>query len=394
MKRAILAQKMAWQLQPAWHFRGVADTAEWSVQDTVKGLQTLLLADEGAFLQQTLSLAAQRPIDLDTLERLVITLFQEGAAQRVWRAQGTLSDGTTCVFGIIVARAPGASHAITQRDFHHLQQLHARQPRYCVRPYVDGTLAGGIAAFSVAWLETHRELVFEIARDGGVFFVNATGHHRVFSPDMSRRIWRRIIAMLWSYPGLGGVNIQAGDFVGQFRDDTPQEASDDIRELGDTDDFDLKLTTARRLRPDPAPVARIEELLGYGITASGYLSDGQTPFDRHLSEAVFLHRMQAVLQQRFRDRARSLAQHQWRLFQHGAFARQEDDLRDDYILATYDHLHAEVYRAVEPAWRETYQRWMAYAEAVQSGAAAPAWWFPAADIPRVLDRLTRRLSAP
>jgi hypothetical protein len=45
--------------------------------------------------------------------------------------------------------------------------------------------------------------------------------------------------------------------------------------------------------------------------------------------------------------------------------------------------------AVEPAWRETCQRWMAYAEAVQSGAVAPSWWFPASDIPQVLERLTR-----
>ncbi len=380
MDRATLAQNITWQLQPNWHFRGAADAAEWSVQDTVKALQTLLLANRGAFLQQTLSLAAKRPVALETLEQLIITLFQEGAVQRVWRAQGTLCDGMTCAFGLIAARAPGTCHTVTQRDFRHLQQLHARQPHYCVQPYVDGTQAEGMAAFSVEWLVNHKELVFEIARDGGVFFVNATGHHRVFSPGMSRRIWRRIIAVLWSYPNLSGVNIQAGDFVGQFQEPAP-EHSEEIK------NFDLKLTTARELRPDSEPVARLQALLGYGITASGYLSDGQTPFDRQMTEAVFMARMQAVLQRRFRDRAHHLAQHQWTLFQQGAFARQEDDLKDDYVLATYDHLHAEL--AAAPAWRETCRRWMAYAEAVESGAVAPSWWFPASDIPQVLDRLAR-----
>src|SRR5687767_6407245 len=109
MDRVTLAQKMAWQLQPSWHFRGATKAAEWSVQDTVKALQTLLLTDGGAFLQQSLSFAAQRPVDLATLEQLVITLFQEGAVQRVWRAQGTWNDGTTYQFGIITARAPDTS---------------------------------------------------------------------------------------------------------------------------------------------------------------------------------------------------------------------------------------------------------------------------------------------
>lgn len=383
MDRATLAQKMAWQLQPSWHFRRATEAAEWSVQDTVKALQTLLLADGGTFLQQTLSLAAQRPVDLTALEQLVITLFQEGSVQRVWRARGTLNDGTACQFGIIVARAPGTSHAVTQRDCRYLRQLHARQPQYCVQPYVDGTATASIPAFSVAWLASHKELVFEIVRDGGVFFVNATGHHRAFSPAMSRRIWRRIITILWSYSGLRGVNLQAGDFVGHFRDHAP----DDPAHPADSGDFDLKLTTARDLRPDPEPVARIQEILRYGITASGYLSDGHMPFDRQMTEAVFMHRMQAILQRRFRDRAQPLAQHQWTLFKQGAFARQEDHLRDDYVLATYDHLRAAL--AIDPAWRETCQRWMAYAEAVQSGAAAPSWWFPASDIPQVLDRLTQ-----
>ncbi|ETW94473.1 MAG: hypothetical protein ETSY1_34765 [Candidatus Entotheonella factor] len=141
------------------------------------------------------------------------------------------------------------------------------------------------------------------------------------------------------------------------------------------------------MRPSPDPITQIQDLLSYGITASGYLSDGQTPFDREMPESVFMHRMQAILQRRFRDRAHRLAQHQWTLFKQGVFARQEDYLRDDYVLGTYDHLHTEF--APEAAWRETCQRWMAYAEAVQSGAVTPSWWFPASDIPQVLDRLTQ-----
>ncbi|WP_089718615.1 hypothetical protein [Candidatus Entotheonella palauensis] len=226
MDRAALVQKIAWQLQPSWHFRGAVDAAEWTVKDTVKSLQTLLLADDGAFLQQTLSLAAQRTVDLDTLDQLVITLFQEGAVQRVWRAQSALSDGLTYMFGIITARAPGTSHTVTQHDCRYLKQLHARQPQYCVQPYVDGTRAQSIAAFSVEWLDSYKELVFEVVRDGGVFFVNAAGHHRAFSAGMSRRIWRRMIAMLWSYTGLSGVNIQAGDFVGRFQDHPPDHPED------------------------------------------------------------------------------------------------------------------------------------------------------------------------
>ncbi len=386
MDRDSLLQKMAWQLQPSWHFRGGNHESEWSVKQTVKALQTLLLSDGGAFLEQTLSRAAQRPVDLETLDTLVITLFQEGAVQRVWRAEATLNDGTTWPFGIIVARASGAGQVITQREFDHLQQLHACQPQYCVKPYVNGgSIAlsgdptGGMAAFSVEWLETHKELVFEIVRDGGVFFVNAVGHHHAFSPEMSRRIWRRMIAILWSYPGLGGVNIQAGDFVGQFQDEVSE----------DHDAFDLKLTTARDLQPTPGPVERIHELLGYGITASGYLSDGKKPFDRQMTEDVFRHRMQSVLQRRFRDRAERLAQHQWALFRQGVFARQEDHLREDYILATYDHLQTTL--APTTAWRETQKRWLAYTEAAQSGAVPPCWWFPAPAIPQILNHLTRHL---
>lgn len=175
MDRASLTQKIAWHLQPLWHFRGANHKAEWSVKQTVKALQTLLLADDGAFLQQTLSQAAQQPVGLEMLEQLVITLFQEGAVQRVWRAQATFADGATGSFGIIAARASGTSQAITQREFDHLQQLHTRQPQHCVKPYVNGAsmdnggASGSIAAFSVEWLDTHKELVFEIVRDGGVF---------------------------------------------------------------------------------------------------------------------------------------------------------------------------------------------------------------------------------
>ncbi|WP_179131110.1 hypothetical protein [Candidatus Entotheonella palauensis] len=57
------------------------------------------------------------------------------------------------------------------------------------------------------------------------------------------------------------------------------------------------------MRPSPDPITQIQDLLSYGITASGYLSDGQTPFDREMPESVFMHRMQAILQRRFREGA-------------------------------------------------------------------------------------------
>ncbi|GIX46320.1 MAG: hypothetical protein KatS3mg131_0531 [Candidatus Tectimicrobiota bacterium] len=103
------------------------------------------MAQQGAFLAQTLRhLFAPAP-HLEDLERLEIAFYQEGADQRVWRAQVTLRDGRCGVFGLIAARAPGASSALTQRDFCHLRALHARQPQYCARPYLGGTLplAGG-----------------------------------------------------------------------------------------------------------------------------------------------------------------------------------------------------------------------------------------------------------
>jgi hypothetical protein len=65
-------------------------------------------------------------------------------------------------------------------------------------------------------------------------------------------------------------------------------------------------------------------MLGCLITASGYLSDGQHPFQRQMSCEAFVSRMQTVLRRRFGDRAPELAQRQWVLFQNGAFAQQED----------------------------------------------------------------------
>src|SRR5947209_2006408 len=78
---------------------------------------------------------------------------------------------------------------------------------------------GGVAAYTVEWLEDYKELVFEITLDGGVFLINAHGTHRRFSPPASRQIWRRLVEILWWYPQLRGVNIQAGDFVGRVQAD-------------------------------------------------------------------------------------------------------------------------------------------------------------------------------
>src|SRR5262249_32740881 len=109
------------------------------------------------------------------------------------------------------------------------------------------------------------------------------------------------------------------------------------------------------------------------------------PFDRHMPRAAFVHRMQAVLRRRFGDRAAELAQQQWALFQAGAFAQQEDWLKDDCVLATYDRLRADYPAAL--AWQETCQHWLSYAEAVYNGQLPASWWFPAAEIPSVLDCL-------
>jgi hypothetical protein len=372
MDRATLAAKIVWNPQERWHLRHAPVAHELSVKETIIGLQHLLLKDHGAMLAHTLQQVFARPVLWETLERLDISLYQEGTGQRVWRAQVTLGDGMMQLFGIIVARAPGASSTMTQRDFHHLQTLHTRQGGYCVQPYVCGTMAvaGGVTAYTVAWLEYYKELVFEITRDGGVFLVNAHGAHRYFSPQESRHIWRRLVEMLWWYPDLRQVNVQAGDVVGW------QQADGQMA---------LKLTTARELVPHPTPAETIDAILRSVITASGYLSNGRQPFDRYMPQAVFMHRMQAVLQRRFGSRAAHLAQQQWRIFQQGAFARQEDWLQEDCILATYDRLQADC--PTPQAWDETCQRWTTYMKAVHAGHLPPSWWFPATHIPQVLKRL-------
>jgi hypothetical protein len=375
MDRRLLLTKIFWNLQANWHFRHRPEVQTLSVQDTVQGLQHLLLAEHGALLQQTLRRAAARCVSFETLSRLDIALYQEGVDQRVWRAQATLMDGTTPRFGIIVARAPGASSRLTQGDFTHLQTLYAQQPRDCVTPYVCGTapVAGGVAAYTVEWLEDYKELVFEVALDGGVFLINAHGAQQRFSPQASRHIWRRLIESLWWYPRLRGVNIQAGDFVGRVHADGQIE---------------IKLTTARALASDATPVEQIHAILGCLITASGYLSDGQQPFQRQMSRAAFVSRMQGVLRRRFGERALERAQQQWTLFQSGAFAQQEDWLKEDCLLATYDRWCADFPAAL--AWQKTRQDWLAYAEAIQAGRLPGSWWFPAADIPSVLARLAPR----
>lgn len=371
MDRQALRQRMWWNLQQPWHFRGQPDAAGLSLTATVKGLQALLLAEHGAMLRRTLEAVWQRPVHLQELARLEIVLYQEGADQRVWRAQATLADGLTRSFGIIVARAPGRSSDLTQRDFANLQQLWARQARSCVLPYASGSLPGEVAAYTVEWLDLYKEVVFEITLAGGVFLVNAHGAPGHFSPQASRHIWRCIVDILWHYPGLQAVNIQAGDFVARVADNVAE--------------IDLKLTTARELRPDPGPAVQIHTILASLITASGYLSDGQRPFDRHMRPEVFVPRMQAVLRRRFGDRALRLAHQQWGLFVQGAFAQQEDWLKEDCILATYHHLCRHQHPMA--AWRETRQRWQAYAGAVQAHTLPPSWWFPAAQVPLLLARL-------
>jgi hypothetical protein len=374
MDRTALLRKIWWNLQQPWYLRRQPDPADLSVTATVKGLQALLLAEHGAILRHTLAAVWQRPVAIEELARLDIAFYQEGADQRVWHAQATLADGSTRSFGIIVARTPGASSDLTQRDFVNLQRLQAHQPRYCVRPYVSGWLPGEVAAYTVEWLELYKEVVFEITVAGGVFLVNAHGAPRHLSPQTSRHIWRRIVEVLWQYPGLQAVNIQAGDFVARLADGAAE--------------IDLKLTTARQLDADPGPVGQIQTILASVITASGYLSDGQRPFDRHMRQEVFVPRMHAVLRRRFADQALSLAQRQWELFAQGAFAGQEDSLKEDCILATYHHLRR--HQSAVSAWRATCQRWQAYAAAVQAHTLPPSWWFPAAEVPLLLARLEQQ----
>ena len=373
MDRATLLRKIAWNVQAPWHFRHQDDSQALSVHTTVMGLQALLLAQDGAMLRQTLQQTFARAVALSELKRLEIGLYQEGRDQRVWRALATLQDGASQPFGLIVARAPGPSDALTRHDFGHLQTLHTTQARFCVQPYVRGTLpiVPAVTAYTVEWLEQHKELVFEIAYDGGVFLINAPDAQQRFTPQESRRIWRQMVEILWWYPTLRRVNIQAGDFVG-YR--------------GADGHLALQLTTARQLVADTTPAQRIHTLLASVITASGYLSDGHQPFPRSMPQDVFLHRMQAVLQRRFAAHAPAMAQQQWQLFAAGVFARQEDWLKEDCILATYDRLRAE--HSAMPAWEHTCQYWQAYAAAVESAHLPPSWWFPAAEIPTVLHRLS------
>ena len=104
-----------------------------------------------------------------------------------------------------------------------------------------------------------------------------------------------------------------------------------------------------------------------------------------MSEPVFVHRMQAILKRRFGDQALSAAQQQWELFDQGVFAQQEDDLKQDCILATYDHLVTE--NTAEIAWQVTCQHWLSSAQTVQQGELPSSWWFPATEIAPLLNRL-------
>lgn len=343
---------------------------------TIKGLQALLLDDAAAVLSDTLRGVFSRPVNVSELRRLDIAFFQEGREQRVWRAQAILQDDTAGTFGLIIARSAGGSHDLTWRDFGHLQRLFALQPRYCVRPYAQGMapVAGGLAAYTVEWCEAHKELVFEVSRDGGTFLINNPAAHRHFSRQASRGVWRRLAEVLCWYPGLRGVNVQAGDFIGQVEPDGQ---------------VDLKLTTGRQVVSDTSLETHIEAMLQGMITASGYLSDGRQPFDRGMAYEPFMERMQRVLERRFGDRAAAMARQQWELFRAGVFARQEDWLKEDCVLGTFDRWLADYPAAA--AWRETKRRWLAYAKAVQAGRVTPSWWFPAAEIPSLLERLEQRL---
>ena len=369
---------MFWHLQKNWHLRHRPGPQEVSLAATVKGLQGLLLDDAAAVLSDTLRQVFARPVSLSELHRLDIAYFQEGREQRVWRARTRLQDGKIGTFGLIIARSVGVSHDVTQRDFGNLQRLFALQPHNCVQPYVQGTapVAGGLAAYTVEWCEAHKELVFEVSRDGGTFLFNNPEAHRHFSPQASRGVWRRVAEVLCWYPGLRDVNVQAGDFIGRVEPDGR---------------VDLKLTTARQMASDTSPEADIAAMLRCVITASGYLGDGRRPFDRGMSCESFVRRMQRVLERRFGDRAAAMARQQWELFRAGVFARQEDWLKEDCVLGTFDRWRAE--RPAGAAWRQTKRRWLAYAEAVRAGRMSPSWWFPAREIPALLERLERQVQA-
>ena len=390
MDNSQLPAKMFWHLQKNWHLRHQSGAPAVSLAGTVKGLQALLLDDAAAVLSDTLRQVFSRPVSLSDLHRLDIAYFQEGREQRVWRARTRLQDGTVGTFGLIISRSAGASQDVTQRDFVNLQRLFALQPRYVVQPYVQGTapVAGGLAAYTVEWCEAHKELVFEVSHDGGTFLINRPAGFRVepgttvgmvrrhFSPQASRGVWRRVAEVLCWYPGLRGVNVQAGDFIGRVEPDGR---------------VDLKLTTARQMAPDTSPEAHISAMLRCVITASGYLSDGRQPFDRGMSCDAFMLRMRRVLERRFGDRAAAMARQQWELFRAGVFARQEDWLKEDCVLGTFDRWRAD--RPAEAAWHETKRRWLAYAEAVRAGRVSPSWWFPAVEIPGLLERLERQVQA-
>ena len=369
-----LQDKLFWHLRKNWHLRHQPDDQEVSLAQTVKGLQALLLDDAGAILRDTLCQVFSRPVEHAELHRLDVAFFQEGREQRVWRAQATLENGEVGVFGLIIARSAGHGNDVTQRDFGHLSRLFAIRPNHCVRPFVQGAapVAGGLAAYTVEWCEEHKELVFEVSRDGGTFLTNNPEAHGHFSPRASRDVWRRVTQVLCWYPELRGVNIQAGDFIGR---------------AGAAGQPDIKLTTARHMVSEVSPPEHIAAMLGCMITASGYLSDGRRPFDRDMTFESFIASMQGVLGRRFGDRAPAMARRQWEYFRSGDFARQEDWLKQDCVLGTFDRWRASY--PLEAAWRETKGRWLAYADAVQAGRVDPSWWFPAAEIPGLLERLAK-----
>ena len=371
-----LRDKLFWGLRKNWHLRHQPDDREVSLAQTVKGLQAMLLDEAGAVLSDSLRQVFGRPVAWSELRRLDVAFFQEGREQRVWRAQATLETGATGTYGLIIARSAGPCNDVTQRDFDHLARLFALQPRHCVRPFAQGRapVAGGLAVYAVEWCGEHRELVFEVSREGGTFLTNSPEAHRHFSPRASRGVWRRVAEVLCWYPGLRGVNIQAGDFIGR---------------VGPDGRPDLKLTTARRMAPEPSPEEHIAAMLACMITASGYLSDGKKPFDRNMSRESFVSRMRGVLERRFGDRAPAMAQRQWELYQTGAFTRQEDWLKQDCVLGTFDRWRGNC--PAEAAWQETKGRWLAYADAVLAGRVEPSWWFPAPEIPGLLERLEQRL---
>lgn len=367
-----LQEKLFWHLRKNWHLRHQPDNQEVSLAQTVKGLQALLLDDAGAILWDTLRQVFSRQVEHAELHRLDVAFFQEGREQRVWRAQTTLENGEVGVFGLIIARSAGHGNDVTQRDFGHLSRLFAIRPNHCVFPFAQGAapVAGGLSAYTVEWCEEHKELVFEVSRDGGTFLTNSPEAHRHFSPRASRGVWRRVAEVLCWYPELRGVNIQAGDFIGR---------------AGPDGQPDIKLTTARQMVSDVSPPEHIAAMLGCMITASGYLSDGRRPFDRDMTFESFLSRMQGVLRRRFGDRAPAMARRQWEYFRTGAFARQEDWLKQDCVLGTFDRWRASY--PADAAWRETKGRWLTYAAAVQAGSVEPSWWFPAAEIPGLLEPL-------